>query len=107
MACRTRRHSEQSAAMSKAAKREERIKIKPLKQAKEDFMRAYLHSVLLATEGHTAAAARMIGWTVPNFCKLLRKYEIIASAYRVSVYLREYHLSLRSVERTGAGKGEG
>jgi len=59
--------------------------MKPLKDAKEDFMREYLHAVLIETNGRTTEAARIIGWSVPNFCKLLRKYEISASSYRENV----------------------
>lgn len=55
---------------------------KPLKDAKRDFTREYLASVLAYANGKTGGASRVAGMTVPNFCKLLRLHGLRASDFR-------------------------
>jgi DNA-binding NtrC family response regulator len=58
------------------------MKPKPLNQAKEEFIRRYLADVLTKTKGCTSEAARIAGWSVPNFCQLLRRHAMKAEDYR-------------------------
>ena len=50
--------------------------------AKYDFVRGYLVYTLWLAKGKTADAARMAGWTVPNFCQILRRYKLKAADFR-------------------------
>lgn len=58
------------------------MKPKPLNQAKEEFVKGYLADVLTKAKGHTSEAARLAGWSVPNFCQLLRRHGMKAEDYR-------------------------
>lgn len=56
--------------------------MKPLNQAKQDFVRDYLKALLRKVHGRTGRAAEIAGWTVPNFCQLLRRHGIRAGRFR-------------------------
>lgn len=56
--------------------------MRPFNAAKEQFVRDYLRKLLRATKGCTTKAAKVAGWSVPNFCQLLRRYRMKASNYR-------------------------
>lgn len=61
-------------AMAQRALREEPARIKTLKEAKADFERKYLVSLLRVTEGNVASAARIAGRNRTEFYKLLNQY---------------------------------
>ena len=64
--------------------------MKPLKQAKDDFIKQYLIAVLVKTRGRTILAAKIAGWSSPNFCQLLRRHKLKASSFRSKRFLRLY-----------------
>lgn len=55
---------------------------KKLVAAKQDFVHGYLVNLLTLVKGRTGKAARIAGWSVPNFCKLLREYGLKAEDFR-------------------------
>jgi two-component system response regulator GlrR len=58
--------------------------LKPLKEAKEDFERSYLISLLGASEGNISRAARMARKYRADLYELLRKYSLTASDFKKS-----------------------
>jgi two-component system response regulator GlrR len=69
-------------SMAQRALREEPVHIKTLKDAKADFERNYLISVLRVTGGNVANAARIAGRNRTEFYKLLNLYELDAANFR-------------------------
>jgi two-component system, NtrC family, response regulator GlrR len=69
-------------SMAQRALREEPVHIKTLKEAKADFERSYLVSVLRVTGGNVANAARIAGRNRTEFYKLLNLYELDAGSFR-------------------------
>lgn len=57
-------------------------KIQTLKEAKENFERNYLISVMRITEGHVANAAKIAGRNRTEFYKLLNQHEIDPAQFR-------------------------
>jgi two-component system response regulator GlrR len=56
--------------------------LKPLKEAREAFERAYLVRVLTATKGNVSRAAELAGRYRAEFYKLLRKHGLEAGAFK-------------------------
>jgi two-component system response regulator GlrR len=71
-------------AMAQRALREEPVHIKTLKEAKADFERNYLVSVLRVSEGNVASAARIAGRNRTEFYKLLNLYGLDAADFRTA-----------------------
>ena len=69
-------------AMAQRALRQQPVHIKTLKDAKADFERNYLISVLRISEGNVANAARLAGRNRTEFYKLLNQYDLDAASYR-------------------------
>ncbi len=69
-------------AMAQRALREEPVVIKTLKDAKAEFERNYLVSVLRIAEGNVANAARIAGRNRTEFYKLLNQYELEPGEFR-------------------------
>lgn len=69
-------------AMAQRALRQRPVHIKTLKDAKADFERDYLVSVLRISGGNVANAARIAGRNRTEFYKLLNQYELDAASYR-------------------------
>lgn len=69
-------------AMAQRALRDEPAQIKPLREARADFERNYLISVLRVSAGNVANAARIAGRNRTEFYKLLNQYGLEASDYR-------------------------
>ena len=69
-------------AMAQRALREEPVVLKTLKEAKAEFERNYLVSVLRITEGNVANAARIAGRNRTEFYKLLNQYELEPGSFR-------------------------
>jgi two-component system, NtrC family, response regulator GlrR len=69
-------------SMARRALREENVHIKTLKEARAEFERNYLVSVLRVTEGHVANAARLSGRNRTEFYKLLEQYGLDAATFR-------------------------
>lgn len=67
---------------SSSAARKSTGSLVPLKQAKKDFVRGYLVYLLWMVKGRTGEAASIAGWSVPNFCQLLRKYDLKAEDFK-------------------------
>ncbi|MGR8921703.1 MAG: two-component system response regulator GlrR, partial [Gammaproteobacteria bacterium] len=70
--------------MAQKALREEPVVMKTLKEAKAEFERNYLVSVLRISEGNVANAARIAGRNRTEFYKLLNQYDLEPAAYRAS-----------------------
>ena len=68
--------------MAQRALREEPVVLKTLKEAKAEFERNYLVSVLRITEGNVANAARIAGRNRTEFYKLLNQYELEPGSFR-------------------------
>lgn len=62
----------------------EPAKTQTLKNAKQEFERNYLISVMKITNGHVANAAKIAGKNRTEFYKLLNQYEIEADGFRLS-----------------------
>jgi two-component system response regulator GlrR len=60
----------------------EPARIQTLKNAKQEFERNYLVSVMKITNGHVANAAKIAGKNRTEFYKLLNQYEIEADEFR-------------------------
>ncbi len=71
-------------SMAQRALREEPVQIKTLKDAKADFERNYLVSILRVTEGNVASAARIAGRNRTEFYKLLNQYGLDAATFRAA-----------------------
>ena len=71
-------------SMAQRALREEPVHIKTLKEAKADFERNYLISVLRVTEGNVANAARIAGRNRTEFYKLLNQHDLDAAEFRTA-----------------------
>ena len=69
-------------SMAHRALRHEPVHIKTLKEARADFERNYLVSVLRISEGNVANAARVAGRNRTEFYKLLNQYDLDAGDYR-------------------------
>jgi two-component system response regulator GlrR len=69
-------------AMAQKALRQEPARVKTLKEAKAEFERNYLVSVLRVTEGNVANAARIAGRNRTEFYKLLNLYGLDAAEFR-------------------------
>ncbi len=69
-------------AMAQKALREEPGRIQTLKEAKQEFERKYLISVLRVTSGNVASAAAIAGRNRTEFYKLLGQHGIDAGAFR-------------------------
>mgnify|MGYP000874510030 CR=1 FL=1 len=69
-------------SMAQRALRDEPAQIKPLKEARADFERNYLISVLRISAGNVANAARIAGRNRTEFYKLLNQYGLEAGDYR-------------------------
>ena len=69
-------------AMAQKALREEPGRIQTLKEAKQEFERKYLISVLRVTNGNVAGAAAIAGRNRTEFYKLLGQHGIEASVFR-------------------------
>lgn len=70
------------AGMAQKALREEPGRIQTLKEAKQEFERKYLISVLRVTNGNVANAARIAGRNRTEFYKLLGQHGIDAADFR-------------------------
>lgn len=71
-------------SMAQKALRQEPVQIKTLKDAKAEFERNYLVSVLRITEGNVANAARIAGRNRTEFYKLLNLYDLEPGRFRAS-----------------------
>ena len=71
-------------AMAQRALRQQPVQFKTLKDAKAEFERNYLVSVLRISGGNVANAARIAGRNRTEFYKLLNQYELDAASYRES-----------------------
>ncbi len=69
-------------AMAQRALRQQPVQFKTLKDAKAEFERNYLVSVLRISGGNVANAARIAGRNRTEFYKLLSQYELDAASYR-------------------------
>lgn len=69
-------------AMAQRALRQRPAQMKTLKDAKADFERNYLVSVLRISGGNVANAARIAGRNRTEFYKLLNQYDLDAASYR-------------------------
>ena len=69
-------------SMAQRALREEPAQLKTLKEAKAEFERNYLVSVLRITGGNVANAAKIAGRNRTEFYKLLNQYELDAASFR-------------------------
>ena len=69
-------------AMAQRALRQRPVHFKTLKDAKADFERDYLMSVLRISGGNVANAARIAGRNRTEFYKLISQYELDAASYR-------------------------
>ena len=69
-------------AMAQKALREEPGRIQTLKEAKQEFERKYLISVLRVTNGNVANAARIAGRNRTEFYKLLNQHGLEAGEFR-------------------------
>jgi two-component system, NtrC family, response regulator GlrR len=69
-------------AMAQRALREEPVHIKTLKEAKAEFERNYLVSVLRLTEGNVVNAAKIAGRNRTEFYKLLNQHALDAADFR-------------------------
>ena len=69
-------------AMAQRALRQQPVQFKTLKDAKAEFERNYLVSVLRISGGNVANAARIAGRNRTEFYKLLNQYELDAASYR-------------------------
>jgi two-component system, NtrC family, response regulator GlrR len=59
-----------------------RPNVMPLKEARQEFERAYLTQVLTATRGNVSRAATLAGQYRPEFYKLMRKYDLDPGAFK-------------------------
>ena len=71
-------------AMAQKALRDQPAHVQTLKDAKEDFERSYLVSVLRVTNGHVSHAARLAGRNRTEFYKLLKQHHIEPEEFRTS-----------------------
>ena len=69
-------------SMVKNAVHDDPVHIQTLKEAKHEFERGYLLSVLRITHGHVANAAKMAGRNRTEFYKLLNQYGIEPAKFR-------------------------
>ena len=69
-------------AMAQRALRQQPVQFKTLKDAKAEFERNYLVSVLRISGGNVANAARIAGRNRTEFYKLLNQYDLDAANYR-------------------------
>lgn len=69
-------------SMAQRALREEPVVLKTLKDAKSEFERNYLVSVLRISEGNVANASRIAGRNRTEFYKLLKHYDLDPAAFR-------------------------
>ncbi len=69
-------------AMAQRGLRQEPVAIKTLKEAKSEFERNYLVSVLRIAGGNVASAARIAGRNRTEFYKLLNQYELDPAEFR-------------------------
>ena len=69
-------------AMAQRALRQQPVQFKTLKDAKAEFERNYLVSVLRISGGNVANAARIAGRNRTEFYKLLNQYDLDAASYR-------------------------
>ena len=76
-------------AMAQRALREEPARIKTLKEAKADFERKYLVSLLRVTEGNVASAARIAGRNRTEFYKLLNQHGLDTASFRSGANAKE------------------
>ena len=76
-------------AMAQRALREEPARIKTLKEAKADFERNYLVSLLRVTEGNVASAARIAGRNRTEFYKLLNQHGLDTASFRSGANAKE------------------
>ncbi len=72
-------------AMAQRALREEPGRLQTLKEAKQEFERKYIISVLRVTNGNVANAARIAGRNRTEFYKLLGQHGIDAGDFRITV----------------------
>ncbi|MCZ6894352.1 MAG: sigma 54-interacting transcriptional regulator [Gammaproteobacteria bacterium] len=71
-------------SMAQRALREEPVHIRTLKEAKAEFERKYLVSVLRVTEGNVVNAAKIAGRNRTEFYKLLNQHSLDAADFRVA-----------------------
>jgi two-component system response regulator GlrR len=71
-------------AMAQRALREEPGRLQTLKEAKQEFERKYIISVLRVTNGNVANAARIAGRNRTEFYKLLGQHGIDAGDFRIT-----------------------
>ena len=71
-------------SMAQRALREEPVHIRTLKEAKAEFERKYLVSVLRVTEGNVVNGAKIAGRNRTEFYKLLNQHSLDAADFRVA-----------------------
>jgi two-component system, NtrC family, response regulator GlrR len=59
-----------------------RCDIKPLTEAKQEFERDYVISLLKSTQGNMAQAAILAGRNRSDFYKIVKRYELDADAFK-------------------------
>ncbi len=58
-------------------------KIPPLREAKDKFIKEYLHDLFRLTQGNISQAARLAGYYRADFYKLFQKYQMDPKEYKV------------------------